>query len=114
MKNPIVRLKELSSEINSHGIGEKFVFRTNGELSNSITQIAFGKFKPSDRCEFHLHETMDEYFYFFNGLGKYYIENEVYNVSQGVFVEIKSNQRHMLVAEGTEILEFIYWGVAVE
>jgi mannose-6-phosphate isomerase-like protein (cupin superfamily) len=112
MNNIIKRLLGQKALSTNHGSGKKFVFMSNVELENSLTQIAFGLLKPKEGCDFHIHETMDEYFYFIKGNGKYYIESEVYELIPNTFLEIKAHKKHALSNDGDIDLEFIYWGIA--
>lgn len=106
-------LKDINPIRINHGEGLKYVFLNNENLQNNLTQIAFGQFEPDEKCNFHIHQSMDEYFYFINGMGKYYIEGEIIEISPGTFLEIKAGKEHMLIASGLDVLEFIYWGVAI-
>ena len=86
---------------------------SDGELQNSLTQIAYGIFKPGESCELHLHPTMFEYFYFIEGYGNYLIDNQIYEIDPNTFIEIPPDTLHQLSANENQELKFIYWGIAI-
>lgn len=108
-----VLLSSLAPEETSHGGTKKWVFRSNSELHNSLTQIAFGKFEPGESCPLHLHQTMDEYFFFLDGIGTYIIGDESLSIEPRMLIEIPAGTQHQLIADNGTTLEFIYWGVSV-
>jgi mannose-6-phosphate isomerase-like protein (cupin superfamily) len=107
-----VLLKNISPSPVKHGNGVKFIFKKNEELNNNLTQIAYGSFLPGESCDFHVHPTMDEYFFFIKGEGVYNIGEKAIKIVPNTFLEIKSGIKHQLIAKGEENLEFVYWGVA--
>lgn len=107
-------LLDLVSQTTAHGSGTKLVFRTNEQMKNSSTQIAYGVFKPGEECESHIHPTMFEYFFFIKGFGTYVIEDESIELSPNTFLEIPPGKKHSLHADKQEQLEFVYWGVATD
>lgn len=96
----------------AHGNSKKYVFRSNEELPNSITQIAYGYFEPQNYCDKHSHPTMDEYFYFIEGEGTYFVGDEKIDIKPGLFLEIPAGTEHSLSASENGELKFVYWGVA--
>ncbi len=113
MSDLSVDIKDLKSISTSHDLGEKFVFKNSEQLNNSLTQVAFGVFLPKVSCETHVHLTMFKYFYFLSGNGTYLIGGESFKVYKGVLIEIPAGIWHSLECQGSEDLEFLYWGVAV-
>lgn len=114
MLDLIKRLKDLTPVPTAHGTGKKYVFRQNDEMSNASTQVAYGIFQPGEVCEEHVHPTMFEYFFFIKGKGTYFIENESYELKENFFLEIPAGLKHSLHANKGDVLEFIYWGVAID
>ncbi len=110
----IKKLSELSPVLTAHGTGQKFVFRSNDQMSNASTQIAFGQFEPGEVCEEHVHSTMYEYFFFLEGKGTYLIDNVSYDLEEMCFLEIPPKKRHSLHADKGETLKFVYWGIATD
>ena len=111
--------EKISSTINAiqpivtaHGQGEKFVFLKNGDSQTDLTQFAYGKFQPGESCEQHIHETMEEFFFFLDGTGEYLVNGETIYLKKGVFLRIPAQIAHELKVTGDEPLEFIYFGVA--
>ena len=106
------KLSDLIPQTTTHGVGNKFVFRTNEEMTHAGTQIALGKFKPGEVCEEHIHPTMYEYFFFIDGEGTYKINNKKYHIEPNSFLEIPAGLRHSLHADKDKELCFVYWGIA--
>ena len=106
-------LKDLMPTKVNHGKGTKFVFLPNESLNNNLTQIAYGTFLPGQSCDFHIHQTMDEYFFFIKGSGVYIIEDKKIEIQSGLFLEITSGKKHRLLANGKDNLVFVYWGISV-
>jgi len=109
---PSMRLSDLKPEPTAHGSGTKYVFRQNGEMPHSSTQVAFGEFRNGEVCEEHVHPTMYEYFYFIEGRGTYIVGDETIDLHAGTFLEIPSGVPHSLHADKSDLLRFVYWGVA--
>lgn len=107
-------LSEILPEPTAHGSGNKYVFRSNDEMPNASTQVAFGRFRPGEVCEEHIHPTMYEYFFFISGKGTYKIEGKNYKLKPDTFLEIPAGMKHSLHADGDQELLFVYWGVATE
>lgn len=107
-------LEDLVPVSTAHGEGTKFVFLNNYETDSAITQIAYGKFEPREKCNNHIHPTMEEYFFFLKGAGEYEVGQEIISLKKGVFLRIPPGVKHALRATGTRPLEFFYWGVATD
>ncbi|MEO8116398.1 MAG: cupin domain-containing protein [Bacteroidota bacterium] len=100
--------------ITAHGQGEKFVFLKNGDSNTDLTQFAYGKFQPGETCETHIHETMEEFFFFLEGTGEYIVDGEIIPLLKGVFLRIPAKTPHTLKANGNQPLEFVYFGIATQ
>lgn len=98
--------------VTAHGQGQKFVFLKNGDSQTDLTQFAYGKFQPGECCEQHIHETMEEFFFFLEGTGEYLVNGEIIYLKKGVFLRIPAKAPHELKATGNQPLEFIYFGIA--
>lgn len=107
-------LNKLSAIETAHGSGKKYVFRTNEQMKNSSTQIAYGVFKPGEVCETHIHPTMYEYFFFIKGVGTYIIGEQKVDLQPNTFLEIPPGVQHSLHADKGKTLEFVYWGIATD
>lgn len=108
----VKRLQGITAEETSHGGTKKWVLKSNNELDNSLTQIAFGRFEKDESCPVHVHPTMDEYFFILNGKGTYIIGEEMVDLEPNMLIEIPAGTEHQLLADKDNHLEFIYWGVA--
>jgi len=98
----------------AHDEGLKYVFLKNEDTPTKLTQFAYGEFKPGEKCEMHLHKTMEECFYFLSGEGEYSINGNTYKLEAGVFLRIPAQAPHELRALGDEPLKFVYFGIATE
>lgn len=107
----LVSLAHLQEVLTSHGTGSKKVFLSSEQLDNALTQIAFGELAAGEIVMSHVHQSMDEYFYFISGKGTYIVNGERLPLVPNVLVQIVHGLEHSLMAE--EDLTFVYWGVAV-
>lgn len=107
------RVEDLAGEPTAHLQGLKHVFLRNGESNTNLTQFAKGTFQKGEVCDWHIHPTMEEFFFFQSGEGRYLLGDEVYSLSPGVFLRIPAGVRHRLEQSGDQPLEFIYFGIAV-
>ena len=106
------QLAEIIPVVTAHGEGQKYVFLKNEDSNSAMTQFAYGKFLPGEICKQHLHPTMEECFFFIKGKGKYRVNGEMYPLGPGTFLRIPPGILHQLEAE--ELLEFVYFGIAVD
>lgn len=106
-------LEDIVPENTAHGSGEKSVFLESKEIPSALTQIAYGKFKPGESCEPHVHPTMEECFFFIKGSGIYKVGDQTIRLRENTFLRIPAGVQHQLIAEGSQLLEFVYWGVAL-
>ena len=97
----------------SHKVGRKKVLISNDETESCLTQFAYGELDSGDKIETHVHPTMDEYFYFIDGEGKYRIGEQSYNVFGGCHITIPANKSHSLESTGNDTLKFVYLGIAL-
>lgn len=107
-------LENIEGEPTAHLSGLKKVFLTNEDTTSNLTQFAHGTFKPGEICELHIHPTMIECFYFIKGNGEYQVGDENVKIRPGSFLQIPANTPHELVNNGSENLEFVYFGVATD
>ncbi|MEO9965636.1 MAG: cupin domain-containing protein [Reichenbachiella sp.] len=107
-------IEDIKGEPTAHLSGLKKVFLSNQETSSPLTQFAYGVFKPGEVCDSHIHPTMIECFFFIKGFGTYTVGAESVKLKPGTFLQIPANTSHELVNDGTEDLEFVYFGVATK
>ena len=105
-------LSDISPETTNHGSGLKYVFLSNEAMNSPLTQIAYGQFQSGERCEEHVHATMDECFFFLKGRGNYLVGDVNVELLPNTFLRIPAGTKHSLVAGKEGPLEFVYWGVA--
>jgi mannose-6-phosphate isomerase-like protein (cupin superfamily) len=107
-------LEDIKGEPTAHLSGLKRVFLNNSETNSKLTQFAHGKFLPGEVCELHAHPTMDELFYFINGTGVYFIDDQEIALKPGTFLRIPAKSEHKLINNGENNLEFVYFGIALD
>ena len=110
----IAKLENLEGEPTAHLSGLKKVFLSNEDTDSQLTQFAYGIFNPGEVCPKHKHPTMEEIFYFLKGRGEYMVGGELLSIGPGVFLRIPANVEHELRNTGDEILEFVYFGIALD
>jgi len=108
------RLSNIKPVVTAHGTGEKRVFLNSSDTPTSLTQFAYGRFRPGETCEEHVHPTMEECFYFIKGVGTYTVDDKKYPLTPGAFLRIPAGVPHRLEATGDEDLEFVYFGIATK
>ena len=113
MNNNIIyrQLAQKESTDTSHNAGQKQVLLNGSETETNLTQVAFGVLAPNEIVAEHIHNDMEECFYFIEGKGIYRLNGEEYNVSPGTFIKIPANTTHELEAIEEKPLRFIYWGI---
>lgn len=107
-------IENIKGEPTAHLSGLKKVFLKNEDTSSKLTQFAYGKFAPGEICPGHKHSTMYECFYFIKGHGQYIVESEVIELKPGTFLKIDPDTEHELVNNGSQNLEFVYFGIATD
>ena len=86
---------------------------SNQKTESCLTQLAYGELDSGEIIESHKHSTMEEYFYFIDGNGRYIVSEKSYDISPGCHIMIPSNTMHSLMCDGDGILKFIYFGIAL-
>lgn len=108
------RLGDIVPVITAHGNSAKQVFITSTDTQTDLTQFAYGKMEPGIFTGLHSHATMEEVFYFIKGSGIFTINDIEYAVTPGSFVRVPAAAQHALLATGQNMLEFVYFGMAVK
>jgi mannose-6-phosphate isomerase-like protein (cupin superfamily) len=95
----------------NHINGFKKVLMDSFNPDSKITQVAFGVLYSGENIEAHLHETMEEVFFFLKGEGVFKLDDQSFNIKIHDFFYVPSSISHSIVA--FEDLEFIYLGIAI-
>jgi len=109
-----VNLSDILSVPLSHGSALKKVFLTDKDTATTLTQFAFSRFNPGDETAQHKHITMEEFFFILGGRGTCMLGDEVIYLQQGDFLYVPATIKHQVRADRSDILEFIYFGIALE
>lgn len=107
------KLSDITSELTTHNVGLKSVLLTQKDTITSITQFAFGVMNINEEIDQHIHETMEEIYYFIKGAGVFYINEKEYSCTENTFIKIPAGYKHQLKSIGLKPLEFIYLGIAI-
>lgn len=108
----IRKINEVPATPTAHGIGLKQVLLASTETSSAVTQIARTTLREGEEVELHVHQTMDEHYYFLSGKGVMVVDDEAVMCAEGVYMLVPQGARHALKAE-TE-MTFITIGVAYD
>ena len=65
--------------------------------TGKFTQLVLMNLKPGEEIGMETHDTVDQFFRFEKGTGKVYIDDTIYDVSDGDVVIVPSGARHNVV-----------------
>lgn len=98
-------LNEIEPVATSHGVGLKRVLLSKAETETGLTQIAVTKLKAGEVADEHVHETMEEEFFFISGVTEVEIDGKTVVCHAGDFLKVSHGVRHRLRAvEDTEMM----------
>lgn len=98
-------LNEIKPVATSHGVSQKRVLLSQAETETGLTQIAVTKLKAGEVAEEHVHETMEEEFFFMKGVAEVEIDGKAVVCRAGDFLKVSHGVRHRLRAvEDTEMM----------
>ena len=97
-------------EVYNHPEIKKQMMISSGEFPNIMS---FGKavFKPKQKTDPHLHESMDEIFFIISGKGLFHTNKESINVEKDDCISIPSGETHWQENPFEEDLELLYFGI---
>ena len=108
----ILNANDIPFEPTAHGEGQKKVLIRSSDTPTMLTQFAYGKLSAGEKVAEHVHQTMEEVFYFLAGEGMYTINGQILHVSSSTVVRIPAGLPHSLAASLVGPLEFLYFGIA--
>lgn len=98
-------LDDIMPVATSHGVGQKRVLLNKAETETGLTQIAVTRLKAGEVAEEHVHETMEEEFFFIKGVAEVEIDGKAVVCRAGDFLKVSHGVRHRLNAvEDTEMM----------
>ena len=98
-------LNDIEPIVTSHGVGQKRVLLSKAETETGLTQIAVTKLKAGEVADEHVHETMEEEFFFISGVTEVEIDGKVVVCRAGDFLKVNHGISHRLRAvEDTEMM----------
>jgi len=107
----VVNLNELTIEHVSHNPDvQKRVLLENGEIPH-ITQFAHSVLNPGQISSMHSHSDMSEVFFIQSGSGEMQVDEQVFQICQGMMVSVRPNEAHEIRNTSDEQLVLLYFGV---
>ena len=106
-----IQFTDLISEKTSHSVGEKYVLLKQNDVLSQLTQAAVGVITKEDDIDFHVHPTMEEFYFFLEGNATFIIDNEHVKCEKNTFVFVPNNISHKLTTNN--YVKFLYWGIAI-
>ncbi len=98
-------LNDIEPVATSHGVGQKRVLLSKAETETGLTQIAITRLKAGEVADGHVHETMEEEFFFMKGVTEVEIDSKAVVCRAGDFLKVSHGVRHRLRAvEDTEMM----------
>lgn len=88
--------------------GKLKVYAGPGNLGT--TQLVMGNtiLQSGEETIEHIHDYSEEIWYILRGTGTVLLENVVYNVNPGDVIFTKQGQKHKIINEGYEEMEFLF------
>lgn len=106
-----IDLENISPEKTSHGVGKKFVFVKKEDVLSNLMQAAIGEIIKGDDINFHVHPTMEEYYFILEGEATFFIENEYEICKKNSFIFVPNNTKHKIITDN--YIKFLFWGIAL-
>ncbi len=103
---------EIEPVLTSHNTGSKKVLCKGFPESVQLKQIALGGLSPGESVAVHTHLDMDEYYHVLTGNGVIYIDEVLYKLEPGIFINVPAGAAHRLEC-GEIPLEFFYFGLEI-
>jgi len=104
---------DVTSIITAHGVGIKSVLLSQADSCTTFTQLAYGILNINEVIKPHLHETMEEFYFFTKGEGLFIINEEKFQCLEKTFIKIPARFIHELKCTSATPLEFLYFGIAI-
>ena len=106
-------VSDVTSIITAHGVGVKSVLLSQTDSCRTFTQLAYGILRIDEVIQPHLHETMEEFYFFTKGEGLFTINDEKFKCLEKTFIKIPARFIHELKCTSATPLEFLYFGIAI-
>lgn len=103
-------LDQIPSLPTSHGVGLKRVLLSGDETETAVTQIAVTRLAEGEVAAEHLHESMEEFFYFLKGEAVVCVDGRELLCREGDFLRVECGSRHSVLAKSE--VEMLTVGVA--
>ncbi len=79
-----------------------------------LMTFAQATFKPGQKVDTHVHETMTEVFYIQNGRAEFIVEGTSFEVTAGDTVVIEAGEKHSQNNPFSQAVTWLYFGIAVD
>ena len=105
-----INIRDIEARVTSHGVGQKIIFAGKNDCQSNLTQAALGRLISGEKIERHVHNTMEEFYYFQSGQLNFHIADEILCCQAGDFVMVPIGVEHFLEAQ--KDCSFVYWGIS--
>lgn len=95
----------------NHIFVKKKVFFEGNVFESNITQVAYTELNKHIEIPSHIHETMEEVFFLFDGICEFSIQSKTFNATKDSIIRIPANTEHSLKAITN--CKFFYFGVSI-
>jgi mannose-6-phosphate isomerase-like protein (cupin superfamily) len=95
----------------NHIFVQKKVFFEGNVFESNITQVAYSELKKDIEITSHIHETMEEVFFLFDGICEFSIQSKTFIATKDSIIRIPANTVHSLKAITN--CKFFYFGVSI-
>lgn len=108
-----LNLQDIQIVPTHNGSVYKRVLIQKGEAESDLIYMNEAYLHPNMKIEPHMHDDMEEFYYFLEGEGLMYVGNEVEKIKAGDRVIVPIKQTHSVENNGDKTILFITFGVKV-
>ena len=110
--------KELARPVENMNGGKETVYYRRalgpGTFASNWAFVDYLMIPPGASVGRHFHSGVDEVYFVFKGTGKVYVNDEWADIAYGDAVPVRAGEIHSLESTGTDPLEMVVYGVALE
>lgn len=111
MKDYIKKFSDTDWIDSNHIFVQKKVFFEANAFESNITQVAYSELNKDIEIPSHIHETMEEVFFLFDGICEFSIKSKIFLATKDSIIRIPVNTEHSLKAITN--CKFFYFGVSI-
>ena len=111
MEDFIKKISDIDWINSSHILVQKKVVFEGNVFESNITQVAYTELHKDIEIPIHIHKTMEEVFFLFNGICEFSINSKTFQATKDSIIRIPANTEHSLKAITN--CKFLYFGVSI-